>query len=213
MGKTDQERIEYFQSIARFFFKQRGAPFFLSSKDLDLIARWEKRNIPLPVVLEGIRRCFENYARRPGKKTKIQALAFCEMHVLRCFDQHRERRIGREGMRVERGKKRERALAEVKRFLEALPSEVDYLKEAYSRAQVLLSRGHVDEEELERVEGEVEALIWDRSPEDEKRKVKREAAAEFNWRDEESLSRISRIKRVKSMRDKHEIPYVSLFYY
>ncbi|MDH5705215.1 MAG: hypothetical protein OEZ45_04275 [Candidatus Aminicenantes bacterium] len=213
MEKTEQERSEYFQSIARFFFKQRGAPFFLSSKDLDLIARWEKRKIPLPVVLEGIRRCFENYARKPGKKTKIQTLAFCEMQVLRDFDQHRERRVGLEGMRVEREEKRERALAEVMRFLEALPPEVGYLKEAYSRAQELLSRSHVDEEELERLESEVEALIWNRSPEDEKRKAKREAAVEFKWRDEEGLSRISRIKRVKSMRDKHEIPYISLFYY
>jgi len=90
---------------------------------------------------------------------------------------------------------------------------VGYLKEAYFRAQELLSRSHVDEEELERVESEVEALIWNRSPEDEKRKVKSEAAAEFKWREEESLSRISRIKRVKNMRDKHEIPYISLFYY
>jgi len=211
--KTAQERSEYFKSIARFFFKQRGAPFFLSSKDLDLIARWEKRKIPLPVVLEGIRRCFENYARKPGKKTKIQALAFCEKQVLRDFDQHRERRVGSEGVRVEREEKRGRALAEVKRFLRSHPPEVGYLKEAYSRAQGLLSRSHVDEEELERVESEAEALIWEHTPEDEKRKVKREAAAEFKWRDEESLSRISRIKRVKNMRDKHEIPYISLFYY
>ena len=213
MNKREQERSEYFQSIARFFFKQRGAPFFLSSKDLDLIARWEKRKIPLSVVLEGIRRCFENYARRPGKKTRIQTLAFCEKQILRDFDQQRERRVGIEGMRVERKEKRERALAEVKRFLKSLPPEVGYLKEAYFRAQELLSRSHVDEEELERVESEVEALIWNRSPEDEKRKVKSEAAAEFKWREEESLSRISRIKRVKNMRDKHEIPYISLFYY
>ena len=213
MEKRAQERSEYFQSIARFFFKQRGAPFFLSSKDLDLIARWEKRKIPLSVVLEGIRKCFENYARRPGKKTRIQTLAFCEKQVLRDFDQHRERRVGREGMRVEREEKREKALAEVMRFLRSLPPDVGYLKEAYSRAQELLSRSQVDEEELERVESEVEALIWNRSPEEEKRKVKREAATEFRWREKESLSRISRIKRVKTMRDKHEIPYISLFYY
>lgn len=55
---------KYFQSIALHFFKHRGAPFFLSSKELDYIAGWEKMGIPLHVVLEGIERSFESYRRK-----------------------------------------------------------------------------------------------------------------------------------------------------
>ena len=213
MEKKDKKRSEYFQSIARHFFKHRGAPFFLSSKDLDFISRWEKMEIPLPVVLEGIKRSFENYGRRAGRKAKIQSLAFCNLQVLKAFEQERERKVGHKKRIVERDEKRNRAKAEVQKFLETIPLQTSYLKEAYSRAQKILSKSHFNEEELERIEGEIEELLWSNSPDEEKDRVKREVSKDYEFKEEEEFVRIFKIKLVKVLRDKYKIPYISLFYY
>lgn len=213
MKRKSQHRSEYYQSIARYYFKLRGAPFFLSSAELGIIQKWEKMKIPHAVVLEGIQRAFENYLRRPGKKTKIQTLAYCEPQVLRAFDQHKERSVGSERKKIERSEKRNLARTEIKKFLETLPDQVDYLKEAYSRAQRLLSQSPVDEEKLERIEGEVEELIWENSSNREKERVMKDIRSEYNVDLEEEFLRIHRIKLVKALRERYRIPYISLFYY
>ncbi len=213
MKGKDNQRSEYYQSIARYFFKQRGAPFFLSSTELNLVENWEKMEIPLPVVLEGIKMAFDNTMRKSGRKTKIQSLAFCENQVLRAFDRHRDRRVGGERKRLERTGKKIRANAEIKKFLDILPSQIEYLKDAYSRAQRLFSQRHVDEEELERIEAEVEDLIWEHSLEEERKRVKKDVRSEYKIEEGEEFLRILRIKLVKAIRDRYKIPYISLFYY
>ncbi len=211
-GKS-KHRSEYYQSIARYYFKRRGAPFFLSAAELGLIAKWEKMKIPLAVVLEGIQRAFESYLRKSGKRTKIQTLAYCEPQILRAFDQHRERRVGSEQKKVSRAEKRNRARAEIKKFLTSLPGQIDYLRESYSRAQNVLSQSLVEEEKLERIEGEIEELIWEHSAKNEKERVMKDIRSEYNVGVEEEFLRILRLKLVKELRDKYRIPYVSLFYY
>ncbi|NIO49019.1 MAG: hypothetical protein GTN73_06245 [Candidatus Aminicenantes bacterium] len=204
---------KYFQSIALHFFKHRGAPFFLSSKELDYIAGWEKMGIPLHVVLEGIERSFEIYRRKPGKKAKIHSLAFCDLQVLKAFEQDRERKVGHKQRIVERHEKRYRAKAEVERFLARIPHQISYLKEAYSQAQKLLSQSHFDEEKLERLERKIEQLLWKNSLDEEKEGVKSGVLKDYEFKQEEEFERIFKIKLIKVLRDKYKIPYISLFYY
>ena len=94
MEKKQRARNRYFQEIAHEFLKSRGAPFFLSSKDLDLIAAWEKMGIPLRVALEGVDRAFENYRAKTAARPKILSLAFCKNQVLKAFEQYKERKVG-----------------------------------------------------------------------------------------------------------------------
>ncbi len=204
---------KYFQSIALHFFKHRGAPFFLSSKEIDYIARWKEMEIPLHVVLEGIERSIEIYKRKPGRKAKIQSLAFCDLQVLKAFEQERERKVGHKKRIVERHEKRDRAKAEVERFLGKIPHQASYLQEAYSLAQKVLSQSHFDEEKLERIEGKIEELLWKNSLDEEKKRVKRRIAKDYEFKEEEEFERIFKIKLVKVLRDKYKIPYISLFYY
>lgn len=213
MKRKNSQRSEYYQSIARYFFKQRGAPFFLSSTELNLVEKWEQMEIPLPVVLEGIKRAFDNYMKKPGRRTKIQTLAYCENQVLTAFAQHRDRRVGGERKKIGRTEKKNRARTEIKKFLLTLPFQLGYLKEPYSRAQRLFSHSHVDEEELERIEGEVEELIWEHSLKEERERVKTDVRAEYKIEEGEEFLRILRIKLVKALRDRYKIPYISLFYY
>jgi len=211
--RKNRKRSKYFQSIALHFFKLRGAPFFLSSKDLDFIAKWERMKIPLHIVLEGIERAFENFRRKPGRKGKIQSLAFCNLQVLRAFELDRERKVGDKKMIMDRDEKRDRAKAEVRKFLKKIPRQISYLKEPCSRAQKVLSQSHFDEEELERIEEEIEEIIWKNSLDEEKDRVKRKVLGEYKFKEEDEFERIFKIKLVKVLRDKYKIPYISLFYY
>jgi hypothetical protein len=204
---------KYFQSIALHFFKHRGAPFFLSSKELDYIARWEETGIPLHVVLEGIERSFEIYKRKTGTKAKIQSLAFCDLQVIKAFEQDRERKVGHKKRIVERQAKRDRAKVEVERFVGKIPQQISYLKEAYALAQKVLSQRHFDEEELERIEDTIEELLWKNSRDEEKKRVKRGIEKDYKFKEKEEFERIFKIKLVKVLRDKYKIPYISLFYY
>ncbi len=170
--------------------------------------------IPLHVVLEGIERSFENYRRRIAwRKAKIQSLAFCNLQILKAFEQDRERKVGHKKRIKERTEKRDRAKAEVQRFLEKIPPQISYLEEAFARAQKMLSQSRFDEEELERVEKKVEELLWRNSSNEEKDSVKRQVLKEYEFKEEEEFERIFKIKLVKVLRDKYKIPYISLFYY
>ena len=169
--------------------------------------------IPLAVVIEGIDRAFESFKARPGQKAKIQTLAFCELQVLRAFEQHREREVGRGKKGLTRDEKREKAKREVQNFLKTLAPSINYLKEAYSRAQEILSQGQIDEEDLERIEEEIETLLWKNSTEEEKNKVRRELSQEIKFKDEDEFMTIFKVKLVKSLRDRYKIPYISLYYY
>jgi hypothetical protein len=212
---TDQknkQRSQYFQTIARHFFRHRGVPFYLSSKDLDLIARWEKMGIPLGTVLEGISRSFESCGPGKRKKSKIFSLSYCHPHIIKAFQLYRERRVGSSRGKSEREKKRERARAEVKMFLKKLPTPVRFLKEVYSQAYEFLSRSHVEEGKLELLDEEVERLLLENCPleeseEDEKGGLKAEGGRM------EKLLDIHKLQWVKCLRENHKIPYISLFYY
>lgn len=212
-GRKIKEKSRYYQSIARHFFIERGAPFFLSSKELDLIAKWERMEIPLFIVLEGIKNAFGNYRRKPGRKARIQSLGFCNLQVLRAYEQYRERRVGQKKGVIERNEKRKRAKAEMQRFLETIPLPIEYLKEKFSQAEQILSQARFDEEQLERIEEEVEELLFMNTPEDEKGKIKAEVLVEYEFREKEEFLRIFKIKLMKFLRGKYKIPYVSLYHY
>ena len=209
----NEKRSRYFQSIARHFLKSRGAPFFLSSKELDLIETWEKMRIPLQVVLEGIDRAFDNNRLKRVRKRKAFSLAFCNLQVLKAFDQFRDRRVGTKIRVVGKEEKRKKAKAEVTKFLDSIPCEIDYLREVFSQVLRLLSRKNINEEELEQKEREIETLLFERSLDTEKEKVKKKILAEYKFTEGEELQRIFKLRLLKHLREIYKIPYVSLFYY
>lgn len=209
---SQEDKSRYFQEIARVFFSLRGAPFVLSSRDQVALSSWEKLRIPLPVVVEGINRAFEVY-RRQGRARKMPALFFCDREVRRAFEEYQERKVGRRRRVVTRDEKRKKARAEVERFLRALPPEVSSLKAVYGEALRLLSKRAVAEEELERLEEKLEELLFQAVPEKDKAEIRKLVQAEFGGRPGKELEEILRLRLVKSWREKHKIPHLSLFYY
>ena len=183
------ERDRYFQEISRAFLARRGAPFFLSPKDLDLIASWEKAGVPLAVVLEGIDRAFAPLLESKRPRGKVLSMAYCQNQVRKLYDLRRDRRVGKPGQILPgRDEKRIRALAEVDEFLArgGVPSDLEAIAR---RAREVLSARAPDEEILERLDEEADGAL----------------AGDVAARD--------RMRRIKTQREKNHLPYFALYYY
>ena len=209
----DKQRSQYFQAIARYFFAQRGAPFYLSSKELDLIARWEKAGIPLKVVLEGMRRALEKARARQKTRFYLRSLLYCDFEVKASFEQFRERKIGRRRVEPPPKMKKDRARAAIERFIEALPSSLIFLQDIYSQVRNVLCQKTNPEEELEHLEEKIEELLVEHAAPEEKKMVTTLIRKEYDFINEQQFNLMWRIKLVKYLREKYKVPYVSLYYY
>ena len=222
-----EAKEQYFQSIARHFIYLRGTPFFLSSRELDIIGNWERQGIPLPVVLEGIKAAYikfkqqrtrqqrmkrplKNMARLRGRKL---SLVFCQPYVLRAFEQYRNRKVGQRGRAVSGLEKTSKIKAGVKKFLADMPEKVLFLEDVFIQLDADLSQGDINEERLEEIEASIESLLWDKTSPGEIEQAKLDIQDEFQVRDFQELARLARIKVIKRWRDEYKIPYISLFYY
>lgn len=215
-GKSKTALVQssrYFQSIARAFFEQRGAPFFLSAKELDVVAEWEKRRIPLHVVREGINRAFERQRMKRGPKEKILSLLFCNRQVLEAFQVYLERRVGRNRGAEGHGAQKKRMEADLDRFLLHIPEHLGALRPLYREAKRKLMRRPLDEEGLERLEEEAETLILEAASAEERTRVLENVGEDYPGAGTEERDRIFRIKLIRHLRLKHRIPPLSLLYY
>lgn len=202
----------YYQAIAREFLRRRGAPFFLSPRDLTQIAAWEDLGVPLETVLEGIGRTFDGIRDR-SRGTKGLGLSSCRKHVDRAFGQYRDRKAGGCGAVSPRSDKRARAGKEIERFLGRLgPGDVE-LAALYRAALDALSMAGAGEETLERVDEAVDGILFERASREERDRARREAGGELPGRPAADTEAFVRTRLAKSARDRLKAPYASLFYY
>jgi hypothetical protein len=210
---SQAKRSRYFQEIARGFLNRRGAPFVLSSRDIVTIAAWEEQGIPLQAALDGVERAFERYKKKQGGGRKMPSLSYCQVEVVRAFDEYRGRRVGRgrkEGLREE---KRRKVKTEVERFLRAVPPEIADLRELFADALKLLSRRNAREEAIEKLEEKAgELLLRQVAPADRIEMGKR-VRADFSGRPDSELERILEVYLDRFMREKYRVPHLSFFYY
>jgi hypothetical protein len=168
--------------------------------------------IPMRVVMEGITKSFVNRGSKQHKQSKILSLSYCQPQVVRSFQQYKERRVGGRKSRPDSDDKRKKARAEVKMFLKLLPIPVTFLKDVYSQAYQLLSQSHVEEEKLELLDEEVERLLVERCLQEQPGGGEQKDTR-TDRKENTDKQNISRVKGVKQLREKHKIPYISLFYY
>jgi len=202
----------YFQTIERFFFGQRGSPFFFSSKELDVIADWKKKGIPVQVVLEGISDCFTCHRKKPGRKNKIHSLVYCRSFVLRAFESYKERRVGSDLKGLGEEERRKQLGKAAERFLNTYPEEIRELGEMFSRVKKLLSQ-KADEESLEQIEQNVERLLIKKAPDSIKKKIRNEVREEYPDKKGKEHAQILELRIIKHMREKYKVPHISLYYY
>lgn len=212
MKRESAEAGRYIRAVSRFFIEQRGAPFFLSSKEVENIKEWRRLGIPLQIVLEGIEDYFAYQRKKPGRKNKILSLAFCHAFVLRGFAAHKERKVGGQDKPFPKDDKRKKLKRAVERFLAHGPDTSPDLKAIFSRILQLTSKSF-DEEVLEELETEVETLAVRLATEEEREKVRKEVMMEFGEKNSQEQERIRTLKLIRYIREKYGIPHVSLYYY
>ena len=213
MEISAKEKEQYFRLISRRFLSIRGAPFFLSSKELDQIENWLQTGIPLRVVLEGIQFAYEDFRKKPVRRSRKLYLVFCNAMVLKSFKQYKDRKVGLTQKVDNEDDKKEKVKKEGQEFLEKMPDEVAYLKAVYLGAVKELSREKFNEDNLEQYEEKIEALLLMNASQEEKDKAEEYARRELKILDAGELGRVINLKIIKLMRDKYKIPYVSPYYY
>lgn len=209
---NNNRQSEYFQTIAQAFLRRRGAPFFLSPRDLDIIGDWEKKHIPLSAVIEGIERAFENSHRRP-QRGRVRGLIFCKKAVESAASQHRDRRTGRPETEIPRSVKWERVRGEVERFLSTLPPEESDLAAKFQEGLEHLASSGASEDRLEELDEEIDRILWDRSTPGERTEAKNKLLRDIGRKPPEDIRSAIRVRVIKERRDKSDVPYLSLFYY
>lgn len=206
----DRDRVAaYFRTISRAFFARRGAPFYLSARDLALVGEWESRGIPAAVVLEGLERAFEGGGQGRHPAGKVLSLAFCAAQVEKAFARHRDRETGTAARVAPRSDKRDRAAAETARFLGGLPPALETLRPLFESAAAILSSVAPEEDALEGVDERVDESLVRGAPDEDRAAAEREAGRS-RARDRSAL--VATLL-AKTMRTRHRVPYVSLYYY
>ena len=212
MKRSDEEASRYFQAITRFFLEHRGAPFFLSAKEVDNIKEWKNMGIPLQIVREGIKDCFVALRKKKRPKGKVLSLSFCRPYVLRGYEAYKERKVGGKNKPFRKDDKQRKLKKTVEDFLATCPDTIPDLQEVFSRVLGLISQG-ADDEVFEDLENEVEALFVEMTSEAEREQLRNEVMVEFGDKNTKERERIQDLKLIKHVREKYAIPHISLYYY
>ncbi len=86
--------FNYFSEIEDAFIRLRGKSLLLSPMDWALIEVWKESKIPLHIVLRSIDKVFENH-EKAEKKRSIKGLAFCREEVEAQYAEWLERQVGK----------------------------------------------------------------------------------------------------------------------
>jgi hypothetical protein len=234
--------FNYYTEIEEHFWRKRGAHLLVSPLDWAIVETWQKAGIPLPVVLRGIDRAFESWARsrRAAGGRQLKSLAYCVDAVLDAAAEAQEAAAGA-GPEVQRGKQAAEPFsrAELRKYLErnvarlkaaaekqraghaALASRLEETAKKVEEALPLLDApGALDLEDLERrvtvLEEKLAATLAADADEEAMLAIRREmdrALAPYRRKmSAEQLAQLERQYVQKRMFEHFEVPRLSLFY-
>jgi hypothetical protein len=213
MNATADGGSRYFREIANRFLARRGAPLFLSAKDLDLIATWEKAGVPLAVALEGIDRAFASRGRRGAAVGKVLALSFCAGEVLRGFERVRDRRVGGDRALPPRPDPRAAVRGAVESFLAAVPAPLSALGPLFRESLAKLGAAGLTDEEAEDLDARADAIVLASASPAEREAVRAAVRKEHRALPPAEVARAADVRLVKERRETLRVPYFACYYY
>lgn len=213
MEAEEKERSFYYRAIARHFFFRRGAPFLLSPRELEIMARWEAASIPLPVVLEGVDRAVEKIRKKKRPLASL-SLIYCDSEVRKAFAQYKERRVGAFYSRSSQDKY-EKIRQAIRYFLDQLPSTLTHLRPLFLEALEVLQIENKEEREkrLESLEENIEEALLKGATLIEEKEVSLWIEKEFPGINDLDKREIFRTALLKLMREKYRVPHLLACYY
>jgi hypothetical protein len=234
--------FNYFTEIEEYFWQKRGAHLLVSPLDWAIVETWQKAGIPLPAVLKGIDRAFENFARsrRAAGGRQLKTLAYCVDAVLDAAEEAKETAAGagpsagrkqdvaesfsREELRSYFGRNMERISNAVSALRATQPELVKRVDETRMRLDEMLplidTPGALDLKDLERrltvLEEKLTAALTANAPEEFMIEIRREMDNQLApYRRRMTSAQLSQLERQymqKRLWERYNLPRLSLFY-
>ena len=187
---------DYFTEIEAHFARRRGTPLVVSPKDWALMKKWSEEGIPLPVVIEALDSVFD---KQEEKGRKVNSLSYCRHAVKELWDERRELQIGSESVTPEE---------DPTSRLETLAAALESTPAAAYADRVRALHGsvpHIEEQLMELETLLIESLLPE-APE-----LRAEAEALVAGADEKTRARSLEAHVRRLVRERFEIPRLSLF--
>ena len=233
--------FNYFSEIEELFIRRRGRNLLLSPLDWALIETWQERKIPLHIILRAIEKVFDAVDRQPAKKRTVKSLLYCREEIEAQHAAWLEMQVGKKGdYKVQSSKLKVQSsndtiLSKSDFFseeataahLEKISAELNHaLNKAVGDLQTALKRvsKHLAElrqksyaaqkleESLEKLDALIdESLLRNFETEQIKSEIEKQIASYKNKMEREVYERTLDLMLIKRLREKTEIPRLSLF--
>ncbi len=233
--------FNYFSEIEELFIRRRGRNLLLSPLDWALIETWQKREIPLHIILRAIEKIFDAVDRQPAKKRAIKSLLYCREEIEAQYAAWLEMQVGKNGdakdsrFKIQDSKSENANLSKSDLFseeaiaahLEKVSAELNHaLNKAKGDLKATLGKvsKHLAElrqnsyaaqkleESLEKLDALVdESLLRNFETEKIKSEIERQIASYKNKMEREIYERTFDLMLLKRLREHAEIPRLSLF--
>ena len=234
--------FNYYTEIEEHFWKKRGAHLLVSPLDWAIVETWQKAGIPLPVVLRGIDRAFESWARsrRAAGGRQLKSLVYCVDAVLDAAAEAQEAAAGA-GPEVQRAKPAAEPFSrpELHKYIERNAARLQAAAEKHRATHAALAvrledtarkleemlllvdmPGALDLEDLERrltvLEEKLAAALSADANEEAMLAIRREMDRALSpYRRKMSAEQLAQLERQylqKRMFEYFEVPRLSLFY-
>ncbi len=211
----------------------------LSPLDWALIETWQEREVPLHIILRGIEKVFDAADKQPARKRTIKSLNYCREEIEAQYSEWLESQIGKvqsskfkvqdfetdeqslpneavfpdetvaahlEKIADELRSAQSKAAAELGKMLREVGRSLIELRENFSDVETL-------EKDLEKLDAVIDkCLLENDSNEELKKEIGKNLTSYKNKMEAETYQRTFDLMIVKRLRDKAEVPRLSLFY-
>lgn len=219
--------FNYFTEIEETFIRRRGKHLLVSPLDWALIEAWQQRGVPLHIVLRGIENVFDGHEKKPNQKRTVKSLFYCKEEIEVQYAEWLESQVGKSA-ESENGKselfskesvsahlersaqdlerKAHASVGELREVLERVINRLAELKNNYQTAELL-------EESLEKLDALIdESLLNSDGIDGLKNEVENQMSSYRDKMETEVFEQTVNLMVVKRLREKEEIPRLSLFY-
>jgi hypothetical protein len=218
--------FNYLTEIEETFVRRRGRNLFLSPIDWAMMEDWQRRGIPLHIVIRGIETVFDGYDKNPGPRT-IKSLLYCREEIEAQYVEWAAMQAGRTdaAAAVEGAADLDNVRRHIDSAIATLRgSSNESLRDDLERACVrLVELKEKASEDLETLDGslaDIEKLLdtalLTKTDKQHLKNVKKEVSAMLrahkNEMEPATYDRTVELMLLKKLREKENVPRLGLFY-
>lgn len=221
----------YFSEIEETFARRRGRNLMVSPLDWTLIESWQKRGVPLHVVLRGIEKVFDSADSQPHRKRAIKSISYCKEEIEAQYAEWLDRQIGKSNGAATAGIEQQNGFFTRETIVEHLENSISALRECKNKAFCQSFRNAVRqledlktnltddfekaEEVLTDIENFLDVELKLRTDSAHLNRIKQDVEKNLsqyrNKMDKEVYEKTFDLMLLKKLREEAEIPRLSLF--